>query len=100
MIAKEEVQHIAKLARIQLSEKETERFQHDLSQILDYFDILNELDVSGVAPMTHSANLKNVARQDRPKKERPEVVDKLLRMAPDSKQGFLKVKSILQNSDE
>ena len=95
MISKEEVQHIAKLARIQLSETELEKFQKDLGSILDYFNLLNELDVSGVKPMTHSVVLENVKRGDMAKEKEKQSAEKLIQMAPGNKDGFLKVKSIL-----
>ena len=94
MITKEEVQHIAKLARIQLSREQVEKFQKELSQVLDYFTILQEVDVLSVEPLTHSIEVKNVLREDEPRKADPEVVQKLLGMAPEQKDGFLKVKSV------
>ena len=93
MISKEEVEHIAKLARIQLRDEEIQKFQTDLASVLDYFDVLNEVDVSGVEPMTHSVILENVKRKDESQKTGLEVA--LLSMAPAKKDGFLKVKSIL-----
>ena len=95
MISKEEVQHIAKLARIQLSETELEKFQKDLGSILDYFNLLKELDVSDVKPMIHSVVLKNVKRGDKVRKKEKGSAEKLIQMAPENKDGFLKVKSIL-----
>ena len=65
MISKEEVKHIAKLARLGLSEKETEKFQKELSSILDYIEKLKEVDVSGVPEMTHAVETKNVFREIR-----------------------------------
>lgn len=94
MISKEEVQQIAKLARIELSDQEIEKFRVDLASILEYFDILKEVHVSEVEPMTHSIEVNNVLRRDNPKREKPELVRKLMEMTPDKKDGFLKVKSI------
>lgn len=93
MITREQVQHIAKLARIQLKEEEIQKFQTDLAAVLDYFNVLNEVDVQGVEPMTHSVVLKNVKRKDEPRRSKVEV--ELIEMAPASQDGFLKVKSIL-----
>ena len=53
MINKKEVNHIAKLARLGISEKEEKKFQKDLSSILDYFNCLQEVDVSGKEPTFH-----------------------------------------------
>jgi len=93
MVTKEEVQHIAKLARLGLDEKEVEKFQKELSSILDYIEKLREADVSGVDPLSHPFEVKNVSRKD----EVSITADsqKLLELAPEEKKGYLKVKSIL-----
>ena len=64
MITKKEVQHIAQLARIALTPEEEERFQHDLSAILEFVDKLNEVDTAGVAPMTGGTHLEQIMRKD------------------------------------
>lgn len=94
MLTKEEVQHIAKLARIELTEQEVEKFQKDLSEILDYFDILKSAKTSGVEPMTHSVPLQNVMREDTPQKQSLEVVEELIEMAPEKEKGFVRVKEV------
>jgi len=93
MISLEQVQHIAKLARIQLKEEEMQKFQADLAAVLDYFNLVNEVDVSKVDPMTHSVSLENVKRKDEAQKSKTAV--QLVEMAPGQQDGFLKVKSIL-----
>ena len=95
MITKEEVQHIAKLARIQLTEKETEKFQKDLGNVLDYFEILKGVDVTDVPPMVHSVTLENVTREDRAKSEEPATIKRLITSVPLTQDNFLKVQSIL-----
>lgn len=95
MISKENVQHIAKLARIELTEKEVEQFQKELSTILDYFSVLKKVDVSKVEFMTHSALLENVVRVDRARQQNNEVLRKLMEAAPQRKDRFFKIKSIL-----
>ena len=95
MITKEEVQHIAKLSRIQLTSAEIERYQKDLAEVLDYFEILKEADTKDVLPMTHALLHENAAREDVPRKEQPHVISALLQLAPDVKDGLLKVKAIL-----
>lgn len=92
MISKEEVQHIAKLSRLGLTEEEIEKFQKELSSILDYFEKLKEVDVSSVAPASHAFLVQNVTRKD---EAEPKVSgEKLIGLAPDKKEGFLKVKSV------
>ncbi|MFQ6019898.1 MAG: Asp-tRNA(Asn)/Glu-tRNA(Gln) amidotransferase subunit GatC [Dehalococcoidia bacterium] len=65
-VSREEVEHIAKLARVGLGEEDVAKFQEQLSSILDYFDILRQLDTEGVPPTTHTLPLDNVIRPDDP----------------------------------
>ncbi len=92
MISKEEVKHIAKLARLGLTEKEIDKFQRELSLILDYIEKLKEVDVLNTAPASHAILVENVTRDDETS-SRPGG-KKLLDLAPDKKDGFLKVKSV------
>jgi len=94
MISKEEVKHIAKLARLGLTEKEVKKMQKELSKILDYIEKLKEVDISGIEPTTHSILVENVMRKDESRKSKVES-GKLLELAPETKNGYLKVKSIL-----
>lgn len=93
MINKKEIKHIAKLARLGLAEEKVEKMQKELSAILDYFEKLKEVDVSDVEPTSHSMRIENVMRKDERNKEK--VEKDLIDMAPDQKDGFLKVQSIL-----
>lgn len=95
MISKEQVIHIAKLARIHLDESEVEKFQKDLGPILDYFETLNKVDVSGVEPMIHSVLLENQTRSDETDQTLDGKAEDLVEMAPEKKDGFVQVKSIL-----
>lgn len=107
MITKEEVQHIAKLARLGLTKKEIEKFQNELSSILDYVEKLKEVDVLKVEPTSHSikpkriksyvpGKVENVNREDKESEKGETKSEKLLNLAPETKKGYLKVKSILQ----
>ncbi len=96
MISKEEVKHIAKLARLGLTEKETEKFQKELSSILDYFEKLKKLDVSGITPTSQSVFVENIMREDGAEDTRPEVINGMMEQAPETKDGYLKVKSIIK----
>lgn len=97
MIQKQEVLKIARLARIELGEKEVEKFQKDLSSILDYFELLKEVNTDKVNPTFHPSESyfkENVARED---KARPDnIADDLVKQAPDKKDRYIKVKSILK----
>lgn len=95
MLSAKEVQHIAKLARIGLSDEEILRFRMDLGSILEYFEILRDVDASSITPATHALPLQNVTRQDAVKAKDPQESQRLLDMAPETKDGYLKVKSIL-----
>lgn len=63
-VTREDVQHVAELARLDFSEEKEAQMADELSQILDYVDKLNELDTSGVPPMSHVLDLSNVVRPD------------------------------------
>lgn len=63
-ISKEEVQHVAHLARLKFSEEEIDLFTHQLGQILDYVQKLSELETKDVKPTTHALALVNAFRED------------------------------------
>jgi aspartyl-tRNA(Asn)/glutamyl-tRNA(Gln) amidotransferase subunit C len=92
MISKEEVEHIAKLARLELSEPEIKKMQKDMSAILDYFNLLKK------APKPEKTeaifNDLSSTRKDEAISSH-NIVDELVGLAPDEKDGYIKVKSIL-----
>lgn len=92
MISKEEVKHIAKLARLELTEKEIEKMQKDLSAILDYVDLLKKAPKSksekaAIAKVSISRKDEVVSSHD--------IRDELIAAAPDKKDDYIKVKAIL-----
>jgi len=92
MISKQEVEHIAKLARLELTEEEVKKMQKDLSEILEYFNILKK------APqISQSENLDRGARVLRKDEVFPsyDVAKKLIVVAPNKKDGYIKVKAVL-----
>ena len=95
MLSKKEVEHIAKLARISLVQKEIEKFQKELSSILDYVEKLKEVDIEGITPTSHSIAIENVMREDECISQTPELKKKLIEKFPDIEKGYLKTKSIL-----
>jgi len=95
MISKEKVKHIAKLARLALSEKEIEKYQKELSKILEYIEKLKEVDVSGIEPVFHPLKIKNVMREDVEAKKEINQIKKLIELMPEKKGGYLKVKKVL-----
>ena len=63
-LSREQVQHIARLARVGLSEEDVDRFSEQLSEILGYFERLSQVDTEGVPPTAHTLALHNVMRED------------------------------------
>jgi len=95
MLTKDQVQHIAQLARIGLTEKEVERFQKELSAILDFFEELKKAKTTEVKPMAQPGQLKNAFRQDEPRLISEEERKKLLNLAPAQEKNYFKVKAVL-----
>ena len=95
MLSKEEIQNVATLARIGLSEKDIEKYQHDLSGILDYFKKLEEVDVSGVEPIGHITGMQNSFRTDKAEDFGAIGKEEIMANVPEVKDGYIKVKSVL-----
>ncbi len=95
MISKKEVEHIAKLARLGLSREEINKFQKELSKIFDYFTKLEKVDIFGIEPTSHSILLENIKREDKVKSQEIETKKDLIKAAPQEKERYIKVKSIL-----
>ncbi len=93
-ISRAEVEHVAKLARLKLSEEELEKFTHQLGAILEYMDKLNELDTSEVEPTSHVLPLKNVFREDEVRVEEPRP--DYLTIAPEASHGHFKVPKVIE----
>ena len=88
-ITREEVLHVAKLARLELTDEEVERFTQQLSAILEAVAKVSELDLADVEPTAHPLDLVNVWVEDEP---RPSLrVDDALANAPEREAGFFKV---------
>jgi aspartyl-tRNA(Asn)/glutamyl-tRNA(Gln) amidotransferase subunit C len=93
-ISKEEIEHIAVLARLSLPEEEKELFGSQLSNILDYMEKLNELDTKGIEPTSHVLSLSNVMRDDIPRPSIPK--EEALTNAPDHTEKFYRVPKIIE----
>ena len=93
MITKEEVVKISQLARIELSEAEVEKFQKELSTILDYVEALKLVNVDGLEEVSQVTGLVNVQRVDSVVKA--QNIEEIFKNAPEMKDGFYKVKAIL-----
>ena len=92
-ISKEQVEHVAWLARIELSEEEKELYTKQFNDILAYFEKLAELDTEDVPPELHVARLVNVCREDVPGK--PLDREEALRNAPKKREGYFEAPRIL-----
>lgn len=95
MLSKDEVKHIAALARIGLTEKEIEKYRQDLSAILDYFKKLEELKTDDIEPIGHITGRFNSYREDRTQDFGDLGKVAILKNAPEKKDNFIKVKSVL-----
>ena len=91
MIDREQVLHVARLARLELSEEEIERMTGELSGILEHVDRIAALDLDSVEPTTHVVELANVLRPDEPDPSLPREV--ALEPAPDPADGAFRVPS-------
>jgi aspartyl-tRNA(Asn)/glutamyl-tRNA(Gln) amidotransferase subunit C len=91
VIEREQVLHVARLARLRLSDAEVERMAGELSGILDHVDRIGELELDDVEPTSHVVELENVLRRDEP---RPSwSTEAVLEQAPDPANGAFRVPS-------
>ena len=87
------VKKISSLCRIRLSEAEVEKFQKELSTVLDYVSELQQVDTEGVEEISQVTGLSNVYREDEP--QQPKISDEIIEIFPESQDRLLKIKSIL-----
>ena len=85
MIDRDQVLHVAKLARLKVTDDEVDRMAEELSKILQHVDTMNELDLEGVEPTSHVVDLTNVLREDVPRPGLPR--EKALEQAPGAADG-------------
>jgi aspartyl-tRNA(Asn)/glutamyl-tRNA(Gln) amidotransferase subunit C len=92
MLSRENVLHVARLARLELTEAEVERFSRELSKVLDHIERIGELgDLADVPPTSHVIDVTNALREDRPRPSMP--VERALESAPDAALGGFRVPS-------
>ena len=89
MITIKDVEHVAKLARLELTEEEKELYTKQLGDVLKYVEQMNEVDTSNVEPMSHAIDFVNVMRDDKVVYE--QTKEELMANAPDEENGFFKV---------
>ncbi|QAY66826.1 Asp-tRNA(Asn)/Glu-tRNA(Gln) amidotransferase subunit GatC [Paenibacillus protaetiae] len=93
-ISMQDVEHVAKLARLELTEEEKETFNGQLNAILKYAEKLNELQTDNIEPTSHVLPVINVMREDEVRPSLP--IDKVLLNAPDDEDGQIKVPAVLE----
>jgi aspartyl-tRNA(Asn)/glutamyl-tRNA(Gln) amidotransferase subunit C len=91
MIDRDQVLHVARLARLRLSDDEVDAMVEELPKILDHIEKMEELDLEGVEPTSHVVELENVLREDVPRPSLP--VETALEHAPDPQPGGFGVPS-------
>lgn len=90
----EEVEHVALLARLQLTDEERERFTAQLNSILEHFEQLQQIDTDGVPAMSHAVEMSNVLREDEPT---PSLSpDEALENAPDQADNCFRVPRVIE----
>jgi aspartyl-tRNA(Asn)/glutamyl-tRNA(Gln) amidotransferase subunit C len=93
-ITRAEVEHVARLARLELSNEEKETFTGQMDAILAYVDKLNELDTSGIVPTAHAVPMENAFRDDEPA---PSIgIESALANAPDRVESFFRVPKVIE----
>lgn len=90
----DQVRHIARLARLGLTDEDVEKFSHQLSDILDYFERLASVDTSDVPPTAYPLDLHNVMRDDEP--DPGFDLEEALRNAPDRHGDYFRVRRVLE----
>jgi aspartyl-tRNA(Asn)/glutamyl-tRNA(Gln) amidotransferase subunit C len=91
MLSRDQVLHVARLARLELTEAELERFSSELSKVLDYIELIGQLDLEDVPPTSHVIDVENALRADEPRPSMP--VERALESAPDAALGGFRVPS-------
>ena len=97
-IGEADVRHVAKLARLSLTDADVSRLTHQLGTILDYVGQIGEVDVEGVEPMATAVAMKNVLRDDVAGEAL--TVEQVLRNAPDSDPPFFKVPKVIGGDED
>jgi aspartyl-tRNA(Asn)/glutamyl-tRNA(Gln) amidotransferase subunit C len=89
----EQVRHIARLARLGLTDEDVAKFAPQLSEILDYFERLKAVDTTGVPPTAYPLDLHNIMRADEP--DPPSDPEDILQNAPQRDGAFFRVRAVL-----
>ena len=94
MLTTKEIKHIAKLARLELTAEEEEKFSRQISSILEYVEKIKKLDTKGVEPISQITGLEDVMRDDN--SVNSGIQEEILKSAPDRDGNLFKVKSVFE----
>jgi len=95
-ISKKDVEHVARLARLSLTEEEKDRYTAQLASILGYIEKLNGLNTDGVEPTAHPWPVSNIWREDKTDRLQSITRDELLQNAPEKEGPFFKVRKVIE----
>ena len=95
MISRQDVEHVARLSRLALSDAEIEKMREQLAAILAHIDTLRALDTEQVEPTSHAVPMENVMREDEPRPSLPQ--EAMLANAPDRSTDFFRVPRIIED---
>ena len=93
-ITKENIKHLSNLANLKLTDKDLDKFPKQLSEILDYFKSLNQLDTKEIEPIAQTTGLENLTRGDKPEKSLDS--DQVLSNAKNKHKNFFVTKAVLE----
>ncbi|MGA2666569.1 MAG: Asp-tRNA(Asn)/Glu-tRNA(Gln) amidotransferase subunit GatC [Patescibacteria group bacterium] len=96
-ISRQDVEHVASLARLELSSEEKEKFTKQLSSVLEYFEKLDKAETADIKPINQINKMENVTTDDRigQKWDRGEI----LKNTPEQEDGFIKVKAVFEENE-
>ena len=93
-LSREEIRHLTTLVRLGISDDEADRFGEQLSDILEAFEVLQQVDTTDVPPTAHSIALESVMREDVPAPSLPE--EEVLANAPNREDDYFRVRAVLE----
>lgn len=94
MLQKEDVDYVAKLARLEIEEDKKDKFKNDLSEILEYVEELNSAPTGNIEAIDQISDMQNVTRKDEIKESLP--IEKVLQNAPEKSGNFIKTKKVFE----
>lgn len=97
MLKKEDIQRLASLSKLHLSDQEAQQFTQEIIKIIDFVEELQEVETDGLEPTYHGNNLMNVYREDEP--VQADYTDALIENAPDHQDGYVKVPVMIESEE-